>query len=235
MNVGYNSFDRDEDQVIDGIDNAELKKYLGKNSEYYVKKFAEKKDKKWFIQINFAALFFGTTWFFYRKMDKIALISATVLILLSSLLTLALATVFQSDVEKYYTAKERYASYVNSGGEVLLFKDPPYSSVVIGTHPTYEKLVNELDSAQNGIRWIAFFIAAPVVVPSLLLRLFANSIYRKHIRANIHGNRFGVSQKSAIDGLILVGAGILLCYFLLNLVPAVSRFIQATQMLYPWL
>ena len=45
MNGGYNSFDRDEDQVIDGIDNAELKKYLGKNSKYYVKNLRRKKTK----------------------------------------------------------------------------------------------------------------------------------------------------------------------------------------------
>ena len=60
-----------DDQIIDGMDNLELKNRIGKNADYYINKFAKSK-KKWFIQLNFAALLFGPTWFFYRKMNKIS-------------------------------------------------------------------------------------------------------------------------------------------------------------------
>ena len=37
-----------DEQIIDGIENSELKSYIGKNSDYYVKKFAKKKGNKKF-------------------------------------------------------------------------------------------------------------------------------------------------------------------------------------------
>ena len=113
-------------------------------------------------------------------MYKIAMIYAAILILLSSLLSLVLPTVFKADVERYYVAKETYSNYINSGGEVNLYKEPPYSMVVIGTHPTYQKIRDNLDAAQNKIRLIDFLITAPVFVINILFRLFANSIYKNY-------------------------------------------------------
>lgn len=223
-----------DDQIIDGIENSELKSYIGKNSDYYIKKFAKKKGK-WFIQLNFAALLFGPTWFFYRKMHKFAIIYAAILILLSSLLTLVLPTVFKEDVERYYVAKETYSNYINSGGEVNLYKEPPYSTVVIGTHPTFQRICDDLDDAQNKIRLIEFLIAAPVFVINILLRFFANSIYKNHITLNIHSNNNGVSMKSAIGGLVLVDLVMFIISVLLNQISVISRFTEATQTLFNWI
>ena len=223
-----------DEQIIDGIENLELKNYIGKNANYYIHKFAKPK-KKWFIQLNFAALLFGPTWFFYRKMYKIAMIYAAILILLSSLLSLVLPTVFKADVERYYVAKETYSNYINSGGEVNLYKEPPYSTVVIGTHPTYQKIRDNLDDAQNRIRLVEFFITAPVFIINFLFRLFANSIYKNHITSNIHSNHNGVSMKSAIGGLVLVNLVMFFISLLLNQISAVSKFAEATQTLFNWI
>ena len=223
-----------DEQIIDGIENSELKSYIGKNSDYYVKKFAKKKGK-WFIQLNFAALLFGPTWFFYRKMNKIAIIYAAVLILLSSLLTLVLPTIFKGDVERYYLAKETYSNYINSGGEVYLYKEPPYSTVLIGKHPTFQKIRDELDDAQNKIRLIEFLITAPVFIINVLFRLFANSIYRNHIPLNIHSNNNGVSMKNAIGGLVLVNLIMFVISLLLNQISVISQFAEATQTLFNWI
>lgn len=223
-----------DEQIIVGIENSELKNYIGKNSDYYVKNFAKKKGK-WFIQLNFAALLFGPTWFFYRKMNKIAIMYAAVLILLSSLLTLVLPTIFKGDVERYYLAKETYSNYINSGGEVNLYKEPPYSTVVIGTHPTFQKIRDELDDAQNKIRLIEFLVTAPVFAINVLFRLFANSIYKNHIPSNIHSNHNGVSMKNAIGGLVLVNLIMFVISLLLNQISVISQFTEATQTLFYWI
>lgn len=223
-----------DEQIIDGIENSELKSYIGKNSDYYLEKFAKPK-KKWFLQLNFAALLFGPTWFFYRKMNKIAIIYAAILILLSSLLTLVLPTVFKADVEGYYTAKQSYTDYHNSGKETHVFKDPPYSTVLIGKHPDYQKIYDDLDDAQNKIRLIEFFITAPVFIINILFRLFANSIYRNHIPLNIHCNNNGVSMKNAIGGLVLVNLVMFVISLLLNQISVISQFTEATQTLYNWI
>ena len=223
-----------DDQIIDGIENSELKSYIGNYSGYYVKKFAKKKCK-WFIQLNFAALLFGPTWFFYRKMYKIAMIYVAVLILLSSLLSLVLPTVFKTDVERYYVAKETYSNYINSGGEVLLYKEPPYSTVPIGIHPTYRKIQENLHAAQNKLRLIEFLITAPVFVINILFRLFANSIYKNYITTNIHSNNNGVSMKSAIGGLVLANLIMFFVSLLLNQISVVSKYTEAIQTLFYWI
>jgi len=217
-------------QAIDGIENAELEKFIGKNADYYIKKFAGNKDKL-FVQLNVAALLFGPTWFFYRKMRKFAAMYAAVLILLSSLLSLALPMVFKTDVEEYYVAREAYINYINSGGQVNLYKDPPYSTVPIGIHPTFQKIRDDLDAAQNKIRLIEFFVAAPVFVINIAIRLFANAIYKRHIAENIHSNNNGVSMKSAIGGLPLVNLIMFVISLLINQIPVVSQFTEATQTL----
>lgn len=220
--------------IINGIEDEKLKNYIQKGSDYYLKKFATKKGK-WFIQLNFAALLFGPTWFFYRKMHKIAIAYAAILILLSSLLSVVLPVVFKADVDKYYSAKETYSNYINSGGEMYLYKEPPYSTYIIGLHPAYEKIRDDLKDAQNKIRLIEFLINAPVFVVNILFRLFANSIYKNHIITNIHSNKNGASMKSAIGGAVAVNLVTWIISALLLQIPIISRFFEATSTLFNWL
>lgn len=221
-------------QIIDGIDNAELGDFIGKNADYYTEKFAKKKGKL-FVQLNIPALLFGPTWFFYRKMKRIAAMYVAVLMLLSSFLSLVLPVVFQADVEEYFVAREAYTNYINSGGEVNLYKDPPYSTVPIGIHPTFQKLRDELVAAQNKIRLIEALIVVPVLVINIAVRLFANAIYKKHITENIHSNKGGVSMKSAIGGLVLSNLIMFVVSVLINLIPAVLEFSVATETLMFWI
>ena len=53
-------------QAIDGITNEDLDKFLEKNGEYYIDRFS-RTERKHFLQLNFAALFFGPTWFFIGR------------------------------------------------------------------------------------------------------------------------------------------------------------------------
>lgn len=219
------SSDNVEKQIVDGIDNTELRSFIGNNADYYTEKFA-KKNSKWFVQLNFAALFFGPTWFFYRKMSKIAIVYVAILILSSSLLTLLLPIVFKEDVEQYHAANEAYNEYIDSGGEIFLdMEDHDYVVGII--HPTYERISDELEAAEKRISFIEFLINAPVLLINILIRFFANSIYKYHITLNIHSNNGGVSMKNAIIGYILMYITMMIVYLLLNQIPIVARFSAA--------
>lgn len=219
------SSDNVEKQIIDGIDNTELRSFIGENADYYTEKFAKKKSK-WFVQLNFAALFFGPTWFFYRKMDKIAMAYVAILILSSSLLTLVVPTVFNEDVKRYHAAYEAYIDYIDSGGEKYLDTDH-LDYVVLIKHPTYERLCDELEEAEKRISFIEFLINAPVFVINILIRFFANAIYKYHISLNIHRNRRGVSMKNAVIGYVLMYIAMTIVSLLLNQIPIVGKFTAA--------
>ena len=223
-----------EKQIIETMDNEKLREVLNKNADYYTEKF-KKTDKKWAPQLNFAALFFGPTWFFYRKMYKIAVIYAAAVVLLSCLLGAVLPAIFKADVDNYFDAKQAYTEYVNSGGETLLFEDPPYSTVVIGTHPTYQKLRDNLKAAQNKIMLINFFVTVPVNVLNILFRLFANSIYKNHITQNADTFEGGVSMKNAVLFHIAVAVATAAISVMLSNIQIVSQFTEATQTLFYWL
>ena len=223
-----------KDQIIDGIDSEELKKRIGKNADYYTEKFAKKK-KKWFIQFNFAALIFGPAWFFYRKMYKIGILYTAIFLLLSSLLTVLVPTVLQKDVDQYYAAKKAYTNYVNSDREQYIWGEGEYSSYLVGLHPDYQEVTDNLKAAQNKIRWIDFLMSAPVLIINILIRLFANSIYKNHIASTPHSGDYGVSVKSAVVSFVatyVVAAGVAI---LLDLIPVVSRFSEAANSLMSWL
>ncbi len=214
--------------VIPGIEDAKLFHYIGKNANHYMEKFAKKKGK-WFIQINFAALLFGPTWFFYRKMRKIAILYAAILLLSNVLLSVVLPVAFHGDVERYFAAREAYSDYINSGRECYIYKDPPYSSYIKDLHPDYREVRDELAQAQSRIRLVNWLITIPVLIVNILVRLFANSIYKNHITQNISDTPAGVSMKSALLGWLAVTAATYVAAFLLSLIPHVCRFVIAVD------
>ena len=126
------------EQAIEGIDNQELRQFIGKNSEDYIKKFKKKKGD-WFLQINFAALLFGVTWFFYRKMYKVASLYTVGMLLLSMLLSIAVPTLFKADVEAFYAAEEAYTEYEGEEYVVLLpVEDFDDDVVILRVEPVSE-------------------------------------------------------------------------------------------------
>lgn len=226
-----NSRDR---EVVEGVATNELIEYLGPRSDYYIEKFSKTKKKR-YLQLNIAALLFGPGWFFYRKMYKVGVLYVAALILFSSFLSLILPIVFQADVVKYYEAKAAYNDYVNSGGEKNLYKEPPYSNVPIGLHPTYKKLREDLVTAQKKIKWLERAITLPTFVLNTLFRLCANCFYKNYIRLNIHRTVGGVNMKAAVFGQLGAYMVNLAIATLLNLIPIVFAFANATQTLYHWL
>lgn len=228
------NLDASDREIFEGVDTEELTEYLGPKPYYYIEKFRKAKKKR-YLQINLCALLFGPPWFFYRKMYKAGILFSAAIILLSALPTLILPVVFKADVDRYYAAKEAYSDYINSGGEVNLYKEPPYSTVPIGLHPTYKKLRDDLDAAQKKIRWLERGTVLPSLVVNFLFRLCANCFYKNYIRLNIRKTIGGVNKSAAILGFLGVNAASLVISLLLSLVPAVSAFVEATQTLYYWI
>ncbi len=225
-----NSFDAQtmsNEQIIDGIDDNDVKDFIEKNADYYEKKIRKSKNKKWFIQLNFAALLFGPTWFFYRKMYKFAVIYATILIVLSSALSIILPLTFKNSIDEYYFAKNEYSNYINSGGEILVFEEGTIA--VSGTNPSYKILRDNLNDAKNKIKLITVLINVPVLVVNVLFRLFGNAFYKKYIIENMNSSNGGVSMKFAILGLIVVNIISLSVSLIALQIPAVSDFAYASQ------
>lgn len=221
-------------QIIDGMDPEALKKRIGKNEDYYTEKFAKKKGK-WFVQLNFAALLFGPIWFFYRKMYKAGVIYVAITILFAALFTLIVPTSFQKDVEQYHSARKAYENYVNSGKETHIWGEYPYSSQLIGLHPDYQEVSDNLKVAQNKIRLMDFLMHVAPLIVHIVIRLFANSIYKNHIASTIYSGDCGVSVKNAVVSFVVIGIISVIVSVLLGLVPTVSRFWEATDTIMHWM
>ena len=205
--------------VIEGIEDVELINYIDKRSDYYLKKFAQKK-KKWFIQWNWAAMLFGPTWFFYRKMYKVATIYSAALILLFLLFTLVMPIAFRADIDYYFEARDSYYTYTENYNN-------PNGWYTIYDEPEYQDIKADYRSAQKMIKRISFLINVPVNVLNFAFRLFGNAFYKRHIILNVHNGNNGVSMKSAIFGLVGYNVALRLVSLLLLLVPAVVRFMEA--------
>lgn len=214
-NISDSSFIDESARVIDGIENEELKKYIGKNAKYYMNCFSKTK-KKWFIQFNLWAFIFGANWFFYRKMRKIAITYVVGITLFGCLLTFVCALVFMPDLNRYVAAKEAkdefYADYLK--GEVEIFQDYRYT-------PEYKKLVVEVQEARKKVELVEMLITIPVLIVDILFRLSANSLYKQHITKKYYYTVGGTSLSSAIWGYILMDILSGVIRLLFYLIPAV--------------
>ena len=61
-----------EDYILDGMGQTDLEDFIDKNSKRYIDVYKKNQGKKMFLNINWAAMFFGVNWMLYRKMYKLA-------------------------------------------------------------------------------------------------------------------------------------------------------------------
>ncbi len=200
QNILSSSFVDESARVIDGIDDEELEKYIGKKAKYYMNCFSRTK-KKWFIQFNLWAFVFGANWFLYRKMRKIAVTYVVSITLFSCLLTLICALAFMPDLLRYSEAKEAYDEYLVAyqNGEVEMFAEGPdlYD-------PDYKKIRDEKYESEKTVKWVDRLIAIPVLIVDILFRLSANAVYKQYITKKYYCTVGGTSLSSAIWGSILL-------------------------------
>ncbi len=204
-------------RVIDGIEDEELEKYIGKHAKYYMNCFSRTK-KKWFIQFNLWAFVFGANWFFYRKMRKIAVTYVVAVTLFGCLLTLICALAFMPDLLRYSEAKEAYDEYLvaYSNGEVEMFSED-----FGGYDPDYKIIRDELHDSEKTVKWVDRLITIPVLIVDILFRLSANSVYKQYITKKYYCTVGGTSLSSAIWGSILMNILRRVIQVLFYLIPVV--------------
>ncbi len=221
--------------ILDGFENADVKRFVGKNADYYAKKFAKSKDKNIFLQLNFPALFFNIRWYLYRKMYNTAIILILISYLLSALSYFTISYAFQDDVEHYYTCKQEYIDYNKLDVDRYITNDKGYRV----DNPEYDRSKQQnLKEAQNTIRWLDFFVILPSILLSIIIGLLGNYFYKKHTIKNLKVSNYsngGTSIAFAIIAPIALSVIDVLFTVLLTQIPTVSRFYHAVDGLYPWL
>ncbi|MBP3692576.1 MAG: DUF2628 domain-containing protein [Clostridia bacterium] len=208
--------------VIDGISNSALREYIDKNHDYYFKKFEKHKGKPHFFSLNFAALFFGETWFFYRKMYKTATFFTLIYILLTSVMIVACSYMFKAEVNEYKNAKLAYDTYMLDS-EGFVSDDYEYASAELTS------LTENLDSATKQISKVVFIAGLPALVFTFVVRLLANSIYKNHIIKNINFSKGGVSFPVGIISAVATTAVNTTIQDLLSLIPIIAQYLDVTN------
>ncbi len=220
--------------AIEGVSTEDFKAFVDYHWKYYDKKFKKTKNKKWFFQPNFAALFFGPNWAFYRTMYAYGIILWVLPMVLSFILMIAVPTACRTQVQEFYDAREAYSEYLNNGGE-------KYDRYYVDGHmhstpnPVYKELEAELDRTQKSLRNAQFIMRFPVLVAHVLLRLPANSMYKQHVKNNAGGGRRGTSKMSIFIGILVFEVVGLLVSVVFTWMPQINRFLDAFEQMIPFI
>ncbi len=219
--------------AIEGIDDEQLKAFVGKNADYYTEKFTKSGGKRWFLQINWPALLLGHIWMFYRKMRKFAVLYVVIVFGLSAIFSVGIPLLFRQDVDTYFECKAAYDEFRDSGEEIAFFYEDENGVTVMESNPVYKELRDNLAAAQPKIRWLNWAVEFPPFLASLILRLSANSMYKQYIINNIDTSEGGTSKKQAFWGWLVVWVVLLVAGLLLLKIDAVSRLYEAHDLLQP--
>ena len=219
--------------AIEGIDNEQLKAFVGKNADYYIEKFTKSGGKRWFLQINWPALLLGHIWMFYRKMRKFAVLYTVIVFGLSAIFSASIPLLFRQDVDTYFECKAAYDEFRDSDEEIVFFYKGENGVTVMESNPVYAEIRYNLAAAQTKIRCLNWAVEFPPLLVSLILRLSANSMYKQHIIDNIDTSEGGTSKKQAFGGWLVVWVVLLVAGLLLLSIDAVSRLYEAYDLLRP--
>ncbi len=186
-----------EDTIIDGLDNIEAHQFIDKNAGYYLGKFEKSNGKKWFVQLNWAAFIFGPTWFFYRKMYKIAVIYLAVAFAVSMLFSVTMPVVFKNAVKEYAVAQEEYEKY-STANEYFKYKFDENGTTNYEYTPLWQRINDDLNEAKGKINLMYFFIYAPPIIFETVFRLFGNAFYKQYVTENVGKKAGGTSWAAAL-------------------------------------
>ena len=186
----------EKDSAIYGIPDSVVKGFVGKNSDYYLKKFKKSRGKRIFAQLNFPALLLGQTWFAYRKMYKFAIIYMVSFLVLSSILTVGLSAIFNPDVERFFEAKQAYidfdddAKYIVTGPTAGEFEKTP----------EFAKVCNDLAKVRDKLRIVNYCTSVPILILQIFVRLLGNCIYKKRVMTVVCDPKNTTPEKIAKKG-----------------------------------
>ncbi len=215
------------EQVIEGVENADVEEFVDYHHKYYTRKFAKVTHKKFFLGINVPALIFGRFWYAFRKMYKVAIIYSITVILLSTALTAILPIVYKDEIYRYYSAQQTYKEYIAGGGESLM--KIGNDTAGYASHPAYKYVSHELGSAKRSLRSIYAWMTVPFIIAEIIFRLMANYFYRNHVTkyAGVDNTKGGTSFWSAVLAIGIIDTIMSVIGAILALIPQVRDFALA--------
>ena len=178
-----------------------LFRFLGANAGKFMNAF-RKIDSGRGLTFNWAALFFGPYWFFYRKLYKPGIIFLTV----STIVSL----IFTPSMNEFLTACGPYAE------TVLASEDPAVYNAFMNTITPYVPLV------------ISFYISNIAI--SLIAAMSAYPLYKKYAESSVNrimsspSSEIGLSLAAKLGGTSVISA--IGCYFIMSLITSVVDMIM---------
>lgn len=186
-----------KDDMINGIKKSDLHLFIDKNSSRYVDVFSANENKKMFLNMNFAALFFNFYWLFYRKMYKIAFIFLAVYILFAAVTSAAVSFAIKPDVDEANEIIEPYSEYYENPQN--FYGDYYDGSIDITELRQAENDYNiKLSSIKR--KTVVYFLI-PSIIFSVSFGLLADWIYRGFVWRNIETSSGGTSGWSLAVGV----------------------------------
>lgn len=107
------------EETLNGHSKADVMSFIENNNGRYYEIFKRNENRKFFLNMNWAAFFLSCYWIFYRKMYKAGVIFIVVSGILGSISALCAITVFKEDEllsiqEAYYEFDSEYIGQISS-------------------------------------------------------------------------------------------------------------------------
>ena len=167
---------------IDGVMTNTIGNFIGSNAMNYIAKFKKiQKGKK--ISFNFAAFFFGSYWFFFRKLYKAGIIAMTAVLAMSIVITPYLYEMLE--------VFERLAPVFESGTM---------------TDALFYEIYGELMAAATPMA-IYFFVS---ILIQLICGFVANHIYKKHVITHARNAERMPTKQAAMGYIVKFGGASIL-------------------------
>lgn len=175
-----------ENETIHGISKSEMASFISCNQERYMRIFKKNENRKFFLQINFAAMFLSVYWMFYRKMY------------LAGIVFLLCSAVFSTAV---------YSISINSVKNDVIAIREQQNQYAPGELDDIGRYINDrskLDQMERQLKGKLFsYVFFPYLVFTLCFGLIADCLYRNHVLRRIQYSNGGVSKVALLGALAL--------------------------------
>jgi len=205
--------DKTTEPAIEGLDDADVKKFVGKNSDYYLEKFKKAGNNKYFFQLNWPAIIFGQTWMFYRKMYLFAMKTYVLTTICALILVLPLSFAkkpLEQKLEAPQAALQEYKDECNKAANTAWasYDKERLDEYIESFGEKYDIKANRSKVNVYGTI-IGLIELLCVLIPlalQVLVGLLSNSLYKQYIKKNIRTESGGTSVISVVAGHFIINA-----------------------------
>ena len=191
----YNKFGevvQTEEEKINGISTYEISLFIEKNEERYIRIFKKYENRKFFLHINWAALFLSVYWLFYRKMYKQGVAFLLCLGMFSTLMFSTTLVVLKDDILAIREQQNKVTFY---GTEYTMDQHTDLSGYYTDDQNQYRQMEADFNKK------LFCFAMLPFLVFGLFFGLIADCLYRNHVLRKIGFADGGVSKMAILGAL----------------------------------